>query len=469
MPAASRSTISSRMASATWLAVVAERLVVAHERPREDRHRAGEHALDRLARSATARTSTQSTVIGCGPGRRRRTGSAGARSGSRRTAPSRSAVAKKPSSCSAKYCTMSLRSGSPCTSTSRPSSSCSAMTSAISAFIRVVVARRRRARPLPQRGAGLADLRRSAGTSRSSSSAAAAGSAARPARPCGRANAAAVERVRGRARRRGRGPRRRRDAGGRRRADATASDAASALGDRVAALGAVPSASVTTSVDLLVGERQPAAQRRRRARSRRPASYGTCSSEQEVDTATGGRTRGSASARASPAPRRGRCARCCGRRHPGDQGLVARPGTAAVAAGRRGDQVDADGLDVGRGEHGQRRAEVAEVAATKIAGRSGRSAGGQHAVRLGDGGEQARRRARRSSRRPGRARRAAPRSAPAAASVAQQLDVHGERCRRAGRWAEALAGAVGGLGQQQEGDGADDHRAGQHTLRPAPR
>ena len=29
---------------------VAERLVVADERPREDRHRAGEHALDGLAR-----------------------------------------------------------------------------------------------------------------------------------------------------------------------------------------------------------------------------------------------------------------------------------------------------------------------------------------------------------------------------------------------------------------------------------
>ncbi|SKS24088.1 Uncharacterised protein [Mycobacteroides abscessus subsp. abscessus] len=44
-------------------------------------------------------------------------------------------MAKKPSSCSAKYCTMSLRSGSPCTSTSRPSFSCSAMTSATSARI----------------------------------------------------------------------------------------------------------------------------------------------------------------------------------------------------------------------------------------------------------------------------------------------------------------------------------------------
>lgn len=44
-------------------------------------------------------------------------------------------VAAYPSSCSAKYCTMSLRSGSPCTRTSSPRSSCNAMTRAISSFI----------------------------------------------------------------------------------------------------------------------------------------------------------------------------------------------------------------------------------------------------------------------------------------------------------------------------------------------
>jgi hypothetical protein len=42
-------------------------------------------------------------------------------------------VTAKPSRCSAKYCTMSLRSGSPCTSTSSPSRSCSRTTRSISA------------------------------------------------------------------------------------------------------------------------------------------------------------------------------------------------------------------------------------------------------------------------------------------------------------------------------------------------
>ena len=41
-------------------------------------------------------------------------------------------VTANPSRFSAKYCTMSLRSGSPCTSTSSPSSSCSPMTVQIS-------------------------------------------------------------------------------------------------------------------------------------------------------------------------------------------------------------------------------------------------------------------------------------------------------------------------------------------------
>ena len=44
-------------------------------------------------------------------------------------------VTSKPSSSSAKYCTMSLRSASPCTSTSRPNSSWRSMTVLISAFI----------------------------------------------------------------------------------------------------------------------------------------------------------------------------------------------------------------------------------------------------------------------------------------------------------------------------------------------
>ena len=47
MPAASRSTTSSRMASAIWLAVSAAGLVVADERPLQHRDRPGEHALHR--------------------------------------------------------------------------------------------------------------------------------------------------------------------------------------------------------------------------------------------------------------------------------------------------------------------------------------------------------------------------------------------------------------------------------------
>ena len=45
-------------------------------------------------------------------------------------------VVAKPSRCSAKYCTMSLRSGSPWTSTSSPSRSCRRMTRSISARTR---------------------------------------------------------------------------------------------------------------------------------------------------------------------------------------------------------------------------------------------------------------------------------------------------------------------------------------------
>ncbi len=48
MPAACRSTVSSRIASATWCGGVGQRLVVADERPRQDRHRTGQHALDGL-------------------------------------------------------------------------------------------------------------------------------------------------------------------------------------------------------------------------------------------------------------------------------------------------------------------------------------------------------------------------------------------------------------------------------------
>ena len=52
-----------------------------------------------------------------------------ARSGCRRTAPSPCSVDGEAASCSAKYSTMSLRSGSPCTSTSRPSRSWRAIAS----------------------------------------------------------------------------------------------------------------------------------------------------------------------------------------------------------------------------------------------------------------------------------------------------------------------------------------------------
>ena len=47
MPAASRSTTSSRTHNAIWKAVSRARLIVAHERPLQDRDRAGEHPLHR--------------------------------------------------------------------------------------------------------------------------------------------------------------------------------------------------------------------------------------------------------------------------------------------------------------------------------------------------------------------------------------------------------------------------------------
>ena len=84
----------------------------------------GEHALHR-ALGQRLRVLPPAHGHRRGPRRRRRTGSAASRSGCRRTAPSRAAEKAKPSSCSPKYSTMSLRSGSPCTSTSRPSASCS--------------------------------------------------------------------------------------------------------------------------------------------------------------------------------------------------------------------------------------------------------------------------------------------------------------------------------------------------------
>ena len=157
MPAASRSAISSRRARATWRAVS----------PSGWSSRTKDHA--RIVTGPVSMPLTGLSVSDCayvGPlhrdrraaATRRPTGSTGGCSASRRTGPSRSAVTAKPSRCSAKYCTMSLRSGSPCTSTSSPSSSCSATTRAISAFIALVVRRVGRARPLAQRRARAADL-----------------------------------------------------------------------------------------------------------------------------------------------------------------------------------------------------------------------------------------------------------------------------------------------------------------------
>ena len=115
---------SSRSASAICVQVSRARLVVAHERPLQDRHRAGQHALHRLLGQ---RLRVARPVDGHRPRARdvAEDDRAASRSASRSSAPSRSRVKAKPSSCSPKYSTMSLRSNSPCTSTSSPSASCS--------------------------------------------------------------------------------------------------------------------------------------------------------------------------------------------------------------------------------------------------------------------------------------------------------------------------------------------------------
>ena len=93
--------------------------------------------------------------------------------------------------------------------------------------------------------------------------------------------------------------------------------------------------------DLLGAERQP----RRAARSSRSVSassvYGTCSSEHDVETASdaGGAQQGR---RASPAPRPGRCARCCvRRRHRRPRACRPAREPRRPRARRSGDQVDA--------------------------------------------------------------------------------------------------------------------------------
>ena len=87
-PAASRSSTSSRRASATWAAVSPQRLVVADERPGQHRDRPGQHALDRAVGQALR-------VPGPFDGHRRRPGHVAGQdrrphvAGCRTTAPSR--------------------------------------------------------------------------------------------------------------------------------------------------------------------------------------------------------------------------------------------------------------------------------------------------------------------------------------------------------------------------------------------
>ena len=123
---ASRSSTSSRIASAICVQVSLARLVVAHERPLEDRDRAGEHPLHRLV-------GERLRVPPPAHGHRRRArhvavedrrlhaaAAVGLHPAVRREREARRAARPK-------YSTMSLRSGSPCTSTSRPSCSWSAI------------------------------------------------------------------------------------------------------------------------------------------------------------------------------------------------------------------------------------------------------------------------------------------------------------------------------------------------------
>ncbi len=64
-PARSRSTTSSRIASAIWRQLLAG-LVVADEGPVEDGHRAGEHALHWLSVATLCAYCHHSTVMGRG-------------------------------------------------------------------------------------------------------------------------------------------------------------------------------------------------------------------------------------------------------------------------------------------------------------------------------------------------------------------------------------------------------------------
>ena len=281
MPAASRSTVSSRMASATWLAVSASGWS----------SRTNDHA--RIVTGPVSMPLTgccvsdcayvvQSTVIGCG----------------RRTSPYRIggrtqrvpydctqpwSVAKNPSSCSAKYCTMSLRSGSPCTSTSRPSllqrdhigdlgahpasgtrprrsrpCARAARATRICVGLRERADRRGRQHRKRQRRLGFADV--PPRDCAPDPDAVSASSRARTVASCSRGSALRV--------------------------DAAASGARELVVDGFATARSARSPSATTSRDLLGAERQPATAAPCRCRSPRRACTGTCSSEHDVETAS---------------------------------------------------------------------------------------------------------------------------------------------------------------------------------------
>ena len=207
-------------------------------------------------------------------------------------------------SCSAKYCTMSLRSGSPCTRTSSPRSIWVCTTAADLGAHRAPRSRpRRAARRAGRRAPGAA--RRSAGTSRWWSSAAAAG--ASRARCAARRVGVAPVRARSASvtRRDALPGRRRRARSARPRGPPAAAVDAQLAGDRRRGRRARPRASSDELVELLPGEGEPARRSAGRGRAPGATSSGTCSSEQDAATST-------RSARPSSVPRVPRAARQVG-------------------------------------------------------------------------------------------------------------------------------------------------------------
>ncbi len=144
----------------------------------------------------------------------------------------------------------------------------------------------------------------------------------------------------------------------------------------------------------------------------------------------------------------------------GDEGLVAQGGEGRGGGNLALEDVQVQGVDAGRGEGAELAVERAVRGGDEQLRAVGR--GGEHLVGAGDGGLDLRGRGVLVHHEGGLVE-----LDPAGAGggqLLQQCGVDGQHVLEAGQRAEAGRGVVGGLAQQQEGDRADDVRAGLHAV-----